>query len=143
MVMSEETPAERDRRVRGEEARMVRMEERLDAVHELLVDLRRERARDRDELNKHLELDDKRFSSIDSRLQGFQTQITTMTDSLNRIEKGLTGTEGLTNRVQVLEDGERDRSAVQRFLASTWTHVIAGAGLSCALIGVAISFGWI
>ncbi len=102
--MSEnETAAERDRRVRGEEARTVRIEERLQAVHELMLDERAKRARAEDRLNDHQQHDELRFTSIDSRLQGQQTQLTQMAESLIRIERGVTGDGGLEPRMRRIE----------------------------------------
>jgi RimJ/RimL family protein N-acetyltransferase len=139
--MPGETPSERDRRVRGEEARMVQLEERVKAIHELMIDERRNRIVYEETLNKHQQQDEQKFSSIDSRMQGFQTQISTITDTLNRIEKSLVGDDGLSNRVKTLEDEGVGRSAVQRFLDSTWTRFLGGASFGLALAGLAHSLG--
>ena len=133
--MSEnETPAERDRRIRGEEARVVRIEERLQAVHELLIDERSKRGEDRRALTEHQAQDEQRFTSIDSRLQGQQTQLTQMAESLIRIERSLTGNDGLDDRLKKIE-------TVQGNWAAGWKALTAAAAFGATLatiIGVLI-----
>lgn len=101
--MTNETPSERDRRIRSEEARMVRVEERLDSVHELLLDERSKRSADRITLADHTHDDELRFASIDSRLQGQQTQLTQIAESVLRIERSLITDGGLESRLRNIE----------------------------------------
>ena len=129
----EEASWQRDKRLRDEEARLVRFEEHLGAVddrtkatHELLLEERGSRRRAEEEFAKHMAEDDRRFSSIDSRLQGIQAQLSTISDTLNRTD----------SRLKTIEAGESDRSAVQKFLSSTWTHIVGGGGVVAA--GVAL-----
>ncbi len=139
--MVEESFAERDRRIRGEEARMVQLEERVKAIHELMIDERRARIVYEDSLNKHQQLDDSRFASIDSRMQGFQTQISGVTDTLNRIEKSLVGENGIISRLKIVEEEGLGRTAVQRFLNSAWAHLLAGAAVGIAAAGLLHTLG--
>lgn len=128
--MSEpETSAERDRRIRGEEARLVRFEERLAAVHELLLDERAKRGDDRRALIDHQQQDEQRFTSIDSRLQGQQTQLTQMAESLIRIERSLTGEGGIDPRIRKLE-------TVQGNWAAGWKALTAAAAFGAATSAV-------
>ena len=125
--MSEsETSADRDRRIRYEEARVVRIEERLGAVHELLLDERGKRGEDRRSLSEHTQQDEQRFASIDSRLQGQQTQLTQMVESLSRIERSLTGDGGIEGRVRKVE-------TVQGNWAAGWKALAAAAAVGAAL----------
>lgn len=131
-----ESGAERERRIRGEEARMVRLEERLQAVHELMLDERGKREEGRRALTEHQAQDDQRFTSIDSRLQGQQTQLTQIAESIIRIERSLTGDGGLEKRVQRVE-------AVQGNWTAGWKALAAAAafGASVATIaGIVIKF---
>ncbi len=125
-----ETPAERDRRIRGEEARTVRIEERLAAVHELLIDERSKRGEDRRALTEHQQQDEQRFTSIDSRLQGQQTQLTQMAESLIRIERSLTGDGGVDQRLRKLE-------TVQGNWSAGWKALTAAAAIGAAIATVA------
>jgi hypothetical protein len=111
---------------------MVQLEERVKAIHELMIDERRARQVYEATLDKHQQADDARFASIDSRMQGFQTQISAATDTLNRIEKSLVGENGIANRLAAVEGEWTARTAVQRFLSSAWTHTLAGAGVGIA-----------
>jgi hypothetical protein len=134
--LNEEPVWQREARLKGDEARMVRVEQRLDAVHELLMDQRLRRGEDRESLNEHLKLDDQRFASIDSRLQGFQTQLSSASETLGRIEKTLTGDEGVLPRIAFLETGETRRTAVSRFLGSAWFHISLGATTVLAVVAL-------
>lgn len=134
----------RDKRLKDEEARMVRVEEDLSAIkrsseatHELLIEERKARRAAEEALLKHEGDDTTKFASIDSRLQGTQTQLSTTTATLERIEKKLDGvTVDTNNRLKALEDGETGRTAVQRFLGSAWTHMAAGGSIVAALAGL-------
>lgn len=134
--MNEEPAWQREARLKGDEARMVRLEERIAAVHELLLDERKARQNYEATLEKHQQQDETRFASIDSRMQGFQTQISTVAETLARIEKKLDGEGGLINRVKELEEDGLARTAVQRFLDSAWAHLLAGATVGISLAGL-------
>ena len=133
--MSEsETSADRDRRIRYEEARVVRIEVRLGAVHELLLDERGKRGEDRRSLMEHTQQDEARFASIDSRLQGQQTQLTQVAESLIRIERVLTGETGIESRIRHVESVQGNWSAGWKALT---TAAAFGATLA-TIIGILI-----
>ena len=125
--MNEENAAERDRRIRGEEARMVRVEEHLDAVHELLLDERAKRGLDRVTLAEHTHEDELRFVSIDSRLQGQQTQLTQIAESVLRIERSLTAEGGIEIRLRSMEKVRDNWSAGWKALTAA---VLLGAAIA-------------
>lgn len=134
--MSEnETPAERDRRIRGEEARLVRFEEAVKALRELLTDERSKRAEDKKALGEHMHEDEQRFASIDSRLQGQQTQLSQIAESTLRIERSLTSDGGIEQRLRKVE-------AVQGNWSAGWKALTAaaafGAGIA-TIVGVALN----
>lgn len=128
--MNEETQAERDRRIKGEEARLVRFEERLAAVHELLLDERGKREEGRKALVQHEHEDETRFASIDSRLQGQQTQLTQIAESTIRIERSLTHEGGIEARLRRVE-------AVQGNFVAGWKALAAAAGMGAAIATIA------
>lgn len=132
-MTDEEATWQRDKRLKDEEARLVRFEEHLSTVddrtkatHELLVEERGSRRRAEEEFAKHMVEDDRRFTSIDSRLQGTQAQLSTISDTLLRID----------TRLKTIETGDANRTAVQKFLSNTWTHIVGGGGVVAA--GVAL-----
>ena len=124
-----ESSAERDMRIRGEEARMVRVEERLDAVHALLLEEKGKRGEDRRSLTEHTQLDETRFASIDSRLQGQQTQLSQIGAGILRIENSLTSDSGLEARLHKVE-------TVQGNWAAGWKALTAAATVGAALATV-------
>ncbi len=134
--MVEEPAWQRDARLKGDEARMVRMESQVSAIHDLLVEYRRKQDSDRSEMEQHFIKDDQRFASIDSRLQGFQTQISALNSTADRIEKILSGDEGLVNQVKVLSDDKKAHAAITGFLGSTWTHLAGGGGLVLFIVAL-------
>ena len=130
----------RDKRLRDEEARMVRVEEDLrsikasaEATHELLLEERKSRRAAEAALLNHENDDASKFASIDSRLQGIQNQLSQISTSNERIERKVDLGEG---RIKKLEDGEAGRTAVQRFLSSTWTHMAAGGGVAALAVAL-------
>lgn len=138
-MVNEETPTERDRRIRGEEARMVRFEEgikrvetRVDSVHELLVDVRRRGTDDQEELAKHMHTDEERFSSIDSRLQGQQTQLTQINETVLDIKRFLTSEGGIDHRLRKVESTQSNWSA-------GWTALTAAAIVGAAISAIVIA----
>ena len=124
-----ESSAERDRRIRGDEARLVRLEERLEAIHELLKDERVRREETRRMLGEHTHQDEERFASIDSRLQGQQTQLSQIAESAIRIERSLTSDSGLEARLHKVE-------TVQGNWAAGWKALTAAATVGAALATV-------
>lgn len=130
----------RDKRLRDEEARMVRVEEDIraikeqtGAIKELFDEERRVRRRAEERLEAHETSDNQKFSSIDSRLMGTQTQLTSIAETLNRIEGKVEGNE---HRLGALEDVNKGQNAVQRFVQSAWVQFTAGVGLAGTLIGI-------
>lgn len=128
--MNQESPGERDRRIRDEEARMVRVEERLDAVHQLLLDERNRRGADRAVVDEHIHQDELRFASIDSRLQGQQTQLTQISESVLRIERSLTSDGGLEPRLRTVE-------RIRDNWIAGWKALIAAAALGATIATIA------
>lgn len=129
-----ETEAERDRRIRGEEARLVRFEEAVKALRELLTDERAKRAEDKRELGEHMHEDEQRFSSIDSRLQGQQTQLTQIAESTLRIERSLTSEGGIEQRLRKIETSQSNWSAGWKALTAAATFGAAIATVAGVLI---------
>ena len=126
------------------EEQLKSIEERQKATHELLVEERAARKLTEEGMQHHMAEDDRRFASIDSRLQGTQAQLSTMADTLKRIEAKVDGKiESLEKRLGVMEDGEKARSAVRRFLDSTWTHVLGGGGIVGLSLAFAVAVGWL
>ena len=134
----------RDQRLRGEEARMVLIESNVaatkasaEATHELLLEERKARRAAEDSLNRHEADDISRFSSIDSRLQGMQTQFSTVIDTLARLERTVTtGAADHENRIKTLEEDRAGRTAVARWLRSAWVQLGIGASIGGTLVGV-------
>ncbi len=135
---------ERDRRLKMEEARLILLEKNLeriatnlDAIKEANDEERRLRRKAEEALLKHEADDSSKFASIDSRLQGFQNQMSSVADTLVRIE-GAVKTKGddHESRLQLLEVAATGSSAVARFIRSAWVQFVAGAGLMAALVSV-------
>lgn len=139
--MSEHEPDwMRDKRLKDEEARMVNLEsnvkatrDQTEAIHEMFVEERKLRRAAEEALLKHESDDATKFSSIDSRLQGTQTQLSTITDTVKRIESLVTAIEP---RIKTLEDDSTGRSAVTRWLKSTWVQLGIGASVGATLMGL-------
>ena len=130
----------RDKRLKDEEARMVQLENnvgairtQVDAIKELFDEERKLRRAAEAALLAHEEDDSSKFSSIDSRLQGAQTQLSTVVATLERIEKKVDSHEP---RLKDLEDTETGRSATGRFIRNSWTQVGIGAGIGGTLVGL-------
>lgn len=135
--MNDEPAWQRDKRLKDEEARMVRVEEDIAAIRrqtdsmlELFQEERKLRRQAEEALLKHEQDDSSKFASIDSRLQGIQTQLSAISTTNARIEQKVDQVEP---RLKALEDDSTGRTAVQRFLSSTWTHMAAGGGIVAAL----------
>ena len=134
MTSERETQPERDRRIRSEVERQVRMEEQLKAIHDIVLDERSKRGEDRRVFGEHTLQDDQKFTSIDSRLQGQQTQLSTINESLIRIERSLAGDGGLEPRLRKLETALGNWSA-------GWKALTAAAALGATIatmIGVLV-----
>jgi len=137
--MSEHEPEwERDRRLKAEESRLVRLEQNVqatrtqaDAIREMLDEERKSRRVAEERLEKHEADDAHRFASIDSRLMGTQTQLSTILDKLSVLDK-------FDNRIQVLEEDKLGRTAVERFLKSAWAQLAMGITVGAALMGLYI-----
>ncbi len=139
--MSEQHEPEwmRDKRLRDEEARMVLLESNVaatkaqtEAIHEMFVEERKFRRAAEDALLKHENDDASKFNSIDSRLQGTQTQLATINETLTRIEHKVDGHEP---RLKSLEDETAGRTAVTRWLRSAWVQLGIGASIGGTLVG--------
>lgn len=134
----------RDKRLRDEEARMVRVEDDIkatrtssEATHELLLEERKARRAAEEALAKHEQDDAAKFSSIDSRLQGTQTQLSTIIQTLERLEHTVsTGAADHEGRIKVLEDDSLGRNAIEKFLRNAWVQVGIGAGIGSSLMGI-------
>ncbi len=134
----------RDARLKGEEARMVQLEKNveriatnMDAIREANDEERRLRRKAEEALLKHEADDSSKFASIDSRLQGFQNQMSSVSDTLVRIEGAVkTKSDDHEQRLGALEDSAAGASAVARFIRSAWVQFVAGAGLMAALVSV-------
>ena len=139
--MSEHEPEwMRDKRLRDEEARMVQLEGNVaatktsvEAIREMFEEERRMRRRVEEAVLSHETDDASKFSSIDSRLQGTQTQLSTIAETLKRIESKVDGQEP---RIKSLEENELGRTAVQRFLKNAWAQVGIGASIGGALAAI-------
>ena len=142
--MSEHEPEWlRDKRLKDEEARMVQIESNvvsikttMEAIRESFEEERKMRRRAEERLESHEQSDNTRFSSIDSRLQGIQTQLSTMNDTQSRIEKKVdTGAADHDLRIKKLEDDAVGRTAVARWLRSAWVQLGIGASIGATLVG--------
>ncbi len=129
----------RDKRLRDEEARMVLIEanvsairQQTDAIRELFEEERRQRRRAEERLEEHEQSDSTKFSSIDSRLQGTQTQLSTINETLVRIERKV---DSVDPRIKALEDDAVGRSAVGRWLRNAWVQIGIGASIGGSLVG--------
>lgn len=129
----------RDKRLKDEEARMVLIEsnvaatrQQTDAIRELFEEERRQRRRAEERLEEHEQTDLSKFTSIDSRLQGAQTQLSTINDTLARIERKVDSVEP---RIKTLEDDATGRTAVARWLRSAWVQLGIGASIGGSLVG--------
>jgi predicted nuclease with TOPRIM domain len=139
--MSEHEPEwMRDKRLRDEEARMVQLESNVasierttTAIRELFEEERRARRAAEAALLNHEQEDATKFSSIDSRLQGIQTQLSSISDTQKRIEDKVAAGDG---RIQALEDDKIGRTAVARWLRSAWVQMGIGASIGGTLVGV-------
>ena len=133
----------RDKRLRDEEARMVLIESNVaairaqtDAIKQLFDEERNQRRRAEERLEEHEQSDNTRFSSIDSRLQGIQTQLSTINDTQSRIEKKVdTGAADHESRIKTLEDDATGRTAVTRWLHLAWVQLGIGASIGATLVG--------
>lgn len=134
----------RDARLKGEEARMVRVEADVGAIkvsaeatHELLLEERKARRAAESALANHEADDTSKFASIDSRLQGTQTQLSTTTATLDRIEKKIDNVAAdHESRMKALEDDATGRTAVARWLRSAWVQLGIGASIGASLVGL-------
>ena len=108
------------------EANVAAIKAQTDAIRELFEEGQRSRRKADERLEEHEKSDNQKFASIDSRLQGFQTQMSTVVDSLARIE----------GKIKPLENELLSRSAVGRFLQNAWVQVGIGAGLAGAMVAV-------
>ena len=138
--MSEHEPEwMRDKRLRDEEARMVQLESNVasierttTAIRELFEDERRARRAAEAALLQHENEDATKFNSIDSRLQGIQTQLSTISDTQKRIEEKVASGDG---RIKALEEESAGRTAVARWLRSAWVQIGIGASIGGTLVG--------
>ncbi len=135
--MSEHEPEwMRDKRLRDEEARMVLIEsnvtairQQTDAIRQLFEEERKQRRRAEERLEEHEQSDNTRFASIDSRLQGTQTQLSTIIEKLTAIEK-------YEPRIKALEDDAVGRTAVGRWLRNAWVQIGIGVSIGGTLVGL-------
>lgn len=125
----------RDKRLKDEEARMVLIEtnvaairQQTDAIRELFEEERRQRRRAEDRLEEHEQSDATKFASIDSRLQGTQTQLSTIIEKLSAIER-------YESRIKALEDDAVGRTAVGHWLRNAWVQLGIGASVGGTLVG--------
>lgn len=133
----------RETRLRGEEARMVQLEsnvaairQQADAIRELFEEERRQRRKAEERLEEHEQSDNTKFASIDSRLQGTQTQLTTIITTLERLERTVkTGDAEHETRLKALEADASGRTAVARWLRSAWVLIGIGASIGGSLVG--------
>ncbi len=135
----------RDKRLRDEEARMVLLEsnvkairDQTDAIRELFEEERKQRRAAEEALERHERSDHEKFASIDSRLQSTQTQLTTMTETLGRIERKVDSHEP---RLSGLEDESKGRTAVTKWLRLAWVQLGIGAGIGGSLVTLYVLIG--
>ncbi len=142
--MSEHEPEwMRDKRLRDEEARMVLIESNvvsikttMEAIRESFEEERKMRRRAEERLAEHEQSDDNRFSSIDSRLQGIQSQLSTMNETQTRIEKKVdTGAAAHDVRIKALEDDAVGHTAVARWMRLAWVQLGIGVSIGGTLVG--------
>jgi predicted nuclease with TOPRIM domain len=105
----------------------------LDAIKALFDDERNSRRRAEARLEAHEASDNAKFTSIDSRLQGVQSQLSLISDTSKRIEGKVNDFEP---RLKILEESSMSRTAVKRFLENAWAQVILGAGATGAAISI-------
>ena len=113
---------QRDERIRSEEARLVRIEEALKRIENGQIEAL-------GTLNEHLPKDDERFSSIDSRLQGIQNQLTTLLEKQAAIidhEK----------RIKILEHINDNRSRVWKTIETEWKIIVTTIATTATIIGI-------
>jgi chromosome segregation ATPase len=142
--MSEHEPEwMRDKRLKDEEARMVQIESHvgsikttMEAIRESFEEERKLRRRAEERLEEHEHSDNTRFSSIDSRLQGIQTQLSTINDTQSRIEKKVdTGAADHEARIKILESDAIGHTAVTRWLRLAWVQLGIGVSIGGTLVG--------
>lgn len=117
-----------DRAVRNE-ARLQKIERTGEATHDLMEEVRKDAKAHRETLTAHLGEDNQRFASIDTRLQGFQTQLSMMSDSVQRIERS----------TEHLERAARDSRNFWAALRTQWAFVAGGAMFASTMIGMAVA----
>ncbi len=118
------------------ESSVFRMATAMEALKESFDEERKQRRKQEEALLKHEGDDSTKFASIDNRLMGTQTQLTTINDILTRIERSVTsGHADHESRLQTLEDDATGRTAVGRWLRSAWVQIGIGASIGGTLVG--------
>lgn len=143
--MSEHEPEwMRDKRLRDEEARMVQLEANVqtiktqgESVLALFQEERKSRRAAEEALQRHEADDSSKFASIDTRLMGTQTQLSTIISTLERLERTVTtGDADHEKRIKALEDDLTGRSAIMRFMRSTWAQFGIGGAIGGTLVAL-------
>lgn len=136
-----------DRAVRNE-ARLQVIESTVKATSELTGEVRKDLRNIADEIHRHTADDSLRFTSIDSRFVGEQTQLTQILNSIQAVERKVNEDVALIDRLKAEvfdEEGHSrlaplllDTSQRQQFwaaLKTQWGFVAGGAGFAALVMG--------
>ena len=114
------------------ESNVAAIKAQTDSIREMFDEERKLRRRAEEALLVHEADDATKFSSIDSRLQGAQTQLSTINATLERIERKVDSVEP---RIKSLEEDRTGRTAVARWLRSAWVQLGIGVSIGGTLVG--------
>lgn len=128
--------------------RLARVEERFGSIHTLLLDIRAENRKDRDDFSKtlkgHIEEDSITFNSIHANLAGIQSQLTSIQQSNNRIESEVTKIRNeeiapLKADVEVVKTAVRDGKLKGQWWKNFWVVLTSGIGVGGTIVSIIVA----